>query len=146
MKKEIIIMGVLSCVFTLVGVGTGMFIQTKITESRVRNIKKYLWESGVKKRIKKAPLFRKEMFPAKIFEDLNLTPQQREELKKILQQQKEKTAQLFKGLKTHLEEIKKETQKKISQILTEEQKQHLKERFRKKNYQGRDLGRKILEE
>ena len=42
MKKEIIIMGVLSCVFTLVGVGTGMFIQTKITESRVRNIKKYL--------------------------------------------------------------------------------------------------------
>jgi len=128
MKKEVILVGCLVGVFTLLGVIAGMSIQQYMFKQKIENIRKSILPAKVSylKRRTFQLGGREHLLLERALKKLELTPQQKEEIKKLLKASKEKIKEVFKEAKEKVHSIKKELQEKIYSLLTEEQKEKLK--------------------
>jgi len=128
MKKEVILVGCLVGIFTLLGVIAGMSIQQQIFKHKIENIRKSILPAKVPHLKRRTFQLgnRKYLLLERALKKLELTPQQKEEVKELLKASKEKIKEVFKEAREKVHNIKKELQKKIYSLLTEEQKEKLK--------------------
>ncbi len=129
MKKEVILVGCLVGIFTLLGVIAGMSIQQQIFKHKIENIRKSILPAKVS-HLKRGTFQlggrRHLLLLERALKKLELTPQQKEEVKELLKVSKEKIKEVFKEAREKVHNIKKELQEKIYSLLTEEQKEKLK--------------------
>ncbi len=129
MKREVILVSCLVGIFALLGVITGMVIQQQIFRQKIENIRRSILPAkSPHLREKKSLRFMgKQQLLERALKKLELTSEQKEKIKELLETAKIQTRKVFEQAREKVQEIKKETQDKIYSLLSEEQKNKLKE-------------------
>jgi MFS superfamily sulfate permease-like transporter len=127
-KKALIYIIILGFVCTLVGVAIGITVAKGCTFKRITKLPKAIAAYKAHKRdmaLSQEQRLEKKtnMFLKRIDEELNLSDEQKEAVRVILEQAKENTAQIQSEFKDKLLQIKQEASIKISELLNPEQKE-----------------------